>query len=112
MAGAPSDLPRELGSQSISTTAIILPFDAALAAIAHMVQQGRRLENWEGWVKLRDGGRTRSLQHSGSFALPPDAGRAAETATRAIARATEHWARNPEYPGAELYFGLTFVGPT
>ena len=108
MAGAP-ELPQELVSQSISSSAIILPLDVALAAIAHMAQQGRRLENWEGWVKLRDGGRTRSLQHAGSFALARDVARAAETATAGIRRAAEHWARNPEYPGAELFFGLTFA---
>lgn len=108
MAAGASELPPELASQSISQTAIILPFDAALAAIAHMAQNGRRLETWEGWVKLRDGARTRSLQHSGSFALPRDAAHGAETASAAIRRAVEHWGRNPEYPGATLYFGLTF----
>ena len=108
MAGAP-ELPQELASQSISSNGIVLPLDAALAAIAHMAQQGRCLENWEGWVRLRDGGRTRSLQHAGSFALSRDATRAAETATKSMRRAAEHWARNPEYPGAELFFGLTFV---
>jgi hypothetical protein len=108
MAGAP-ELPPELASQSISSNAVILPLDAALGAIAHMTQTGRRLENWEGWVKLRDGGRTRSLQHAGSFALSRDAARAADTAVAGIRRAAEHWARNPEYPGAELFFGLTFV---
>jgi hypothetical protein len=108
MAGAP-ELPQELASQSISSTAIILPFDAALAAVAHMTQNGRRVENWEGWVRLRDGGRTRSLQHAGSFALSRDAARAAETATAGIRRAADHWARSPEYPGAELFFGLTFA---
>ena len=106
---AGTDLPAEIVSQSISSGAIILPRDAALAAIAHMTQHGRRLENWEGWVRLRDGGRTRSLQHAGSFALPADAAGAAEKGAAGIRRAAEHWARNPEYAGAELYFGLTFV---
>ena len=86
----------------------ILPFDAALAAIAHLTQHGRRLENWEGWVRLRDGTRAKSLSHSGSFALPRNATRAAESATAAIRKAHAFWERNPEYPGAELYFGLTF----
>lgn len=104
-------LPPELAKQSISSAAIILPLDAALAAIAHMAEQGRRVENWEGWVKFRDGTRARSLSHGGSFALPRDAKRAAESATAAIRRAQSTWDRNPEYVGTMLYFGLMFGNP-
>ena len=104
-------LPPELAKQSLSPSAIILPFDAALAAIAHLTSSGRRLENWEGWVRLRDGNRTKSLTHGGSFALSRDPARAADTATAAMRRALDHWQRSPEYPGAELYFGLTFATP-
>ena len=86
----------------------ILPFDAALEAMAHAAQNGQRLENWEGWIMMRDGTRIRSLSHGGSFALPRDPARAAETATAAMRRARDAWGRNPEYPGAELQFGLTF----
>ena len=49
-------LPQELARQSISPAVIILPLDAALQAIAHLTQNGRRLESWEGWAKLREGG--------------------------------------------------------
>ena len=104
-------LPADLAAQSISRAMIMLPHDAALAAIVHLTQHGRRLENWEGWVRLRDGSRAKSLTHSGSFALSRDAARAAETASAAIRKAKAAWDRNPEFPGAELYFGLTF-GPT
>lgn len=89
---------------------LILPFDAALEAIAHAATNGKRLTNWEGWVLMRDGTRAKSLSHGGSFALPRDAGRAAERATAGMRRAMEVWQRNPEYPGAQLQFGLTF-GP-
>jgi hypothetical protein len=82
-----SGLPPELAKQSISQASLVLPLDAALQAIALLTQNGRRLEQWEGWVRLRDGSRTKSLTHGGSFALSND----------------------PDYPGAELYFGLTFV---
>lgn len=101
-------LPDALTKQSLSPGAIILPYDAAVAAIDHMAAQGCRLENWEGWVRMRDGGRARSLAHSGSFALSSDAARAADTAKAGMARARERWQRDPEYPGAELFFGLTF----
>lgn len=101
-------LPPELARQSISPLLIMLPLDAAMQAIQHLTEHGRRLENWEGWVRLRDGSRAKSLAHSGSFALPRDAARAAERATAAMRTAHAAWERNPEYPGATLYFGLTF----
>ncbi|MEX2152440.1 MAG: hypothetical protein WD825_03825 [Gemmatimonadaceae bacterium] len=101
-------LPPELARQSIAQGTVILPHDAALEAIAHLTQHGRRLENWEGWVKLRDGSRTKSINHGGSFALSRDPARAAEVATMSIRRAQEQWNRHPEYPDAVLYFGLTF----
>lgn len=101
-------LPPELAGQSMSQVVIILPFDAALQAIAHRTQNGRLLESWEGWVKMRDGSRARSLSQSGSFALSRDPARAAEAAIAAIKRAEASWKRNPEYPGAQLCFGLTF----
>lgn len=101
-------LPPELSRQSLSRGAIILPLDAALQAIAHLTRDGWRLENWEGWVRMRDGGRTKSLSHAGSFALPQDPARAADAAEAGMKRANERWRRDPEYPGAQLYFGLNF----
>jgi hypothetical protein len=103
------ELPANLRQQSISPGAIILPLDAALEAIGHFARAGRRLETWEGWVKLRDGGRTKSLEHTGSFALPRDAERAAQAARDGMQRAQARWSRDPEYPGAALYFALTFA---
>jgi hypothetical protein len=104
-------LPPELAKQSISPATVILPQDAALAAIAHLTQQGWRLENWEGWVKFRDGTRAKSLSHVGSFALSSDPAHAAESATAGIRRAQAMWDRDPEFANAALYFGLTFRSP-
>ena len=87
---------------------LILPFDAALKEIAERAERGVRLENWEGWVQFRDGMRARSLSVGGSFALSRDASRAAASATAGMQRAHDRWQRDPEYPGAELLFGLTF----
>lgn len=101
-------LPPDIAKQSLSSVAVVLPCDAAIEAIAHLTKNARRLESWEGWVKLRDGSRAKSLMHGGSFALSRDPLRAAESATASIRRAQAHWQRNPEYPGAELYIGLTF----
>ena len=104
-------LPPELAKQSISPTTLMLPLAAAVEAIAHLTRQGRRLDSWEGWVKLRDGTRAKSLAHGGSFALSRDPARAAASGTEAIKKAQIFWERNPEYPGAELYFALTFGAP-
>ena len=104
-------LPPELGKQSLSSASIILPLDGAIRAIAYLTERGKRLEQWEGWVRLPDGGRAKSLSHGGSFALSRDPARAAEVAGTAMRRAAEYWARNPEYPNAELCFGLTFGSP-
>ena len=104
-----SALPPELAKQSISRAAIVLPRDAALEAISQLTKNGRRLESWEGWVQLKDGTRMKSITHPGSFALPRDATRAAQTATDAIRRAQAMWDRNPDYVNAALYFGLSFV---
>lgn len=59
---------------------------------------------------MRDGSRAKSLSHAGSFALPRDVQRAADAARDGMQRAQTRWDRNPEYPNATLYFGLTF-GP-
>lgn len=87
---------------------LILPFDAALKEIADRAGRGVRLENWEGWVHFRNGMRAKSLSVSGSFALSRDPARAAASATAGIQHANARWQRDPEYPGAELLFGLTF----
>jgi hypothetical protein len=99
-------LPAELAARSRSTREIVLEGDDALRAVDHIAAAGRRLEAWEGWVWLPDGGRTRSLAHPGPFALPMDAARAAEVAREGMARALAAWARTPEYPGATLTFSL------
>jgi hypothetical protein len=101
-------LPPELAKQSLSRSVIILPLDASLQAIAHLTGRGCRLESWEGWVRMRDGGRAKSLTHGGSFALPHEPARAADVASAALKRADAAWQRNPEYTDAQLYFGLYF----
>lgn len=101
-------LPPDLRAASLSLTDIILPLDGALHAAETLTATGRRLESWEGWVKMRDGGRAKSLMHGGSFALPRDAAQSAQSAAEAMRRAQERWDRAPEYEGAQLYFRLTF----
>lgn len=113
--GSTSDLdglPPELATQSLAKTRIILPKGAALQAIDLLSSRGRLLESWEGWIRLADGGRVKSLSHLGSFALPRDAKRAADAARAGIDAAQRRWDRDPEYPNATLYFLLIFAPAT
>ncbi|HKO15205.1 MAG TPA: hypothetical protein VJU87_03145 [Gemmatimonadaceae bacterium] len=102
-------LPPELAARSISKLQIVLPLDEAARAVEHLTAAGRRLEAWEGWVQFADGGRTKSLRHPGSFVLPSDAARAARVGTESMRQAQAVWDRAPEYPGATLYFSLSFT---
>ena len=61
---------------------------------------------------MKDGGRTRSLAHAGSFALPREPERAAQVAREGMQAAQARWNRSPEYPGATLHFALSFVPVT
>lgn len=100
-------LPQDLASRSISTREIVLLLDDAERAIEHLTKTGRRLEAWEGWVRFPDGGRTKSLRHPGSFVLPNDGARAASVTLESIRKTQQTWNRDPEYPGAVLYYCLT-----
>ena len=104
-------LPPELRERSRSGHDIVLEGEDALRAIDLLAAAGHRVEGWEGWVWLADGGRTRSLAHPGPFALPMDAARAAARAREGIEQARAAWARRPEYPGATLAFCL-LVAPS
>ena len=99
-------LPADLADRSRSTHEIVLEGDDALRALDHLAAAGRRVETWEGWVWLPDGGGRRSLVHPGPFALPMGVERPAATAREGIVRGQAAWARSPEYPGATLTFGL------
>jgi hypothetical protein len=102
-------LPDELAARSLSKHDVVMRHDDALAALDHLGQAGLRIESWEGWVRLADGTRTKSLMHQGSFALPLDASASVSTAREMIAQAQRRWERAPEYAGGELYFKLTVV---
>ena len=102
-------LPDELAARSLSKHDVVMRHDDALVALDHLERAGLRVESWEGWVRLADGTRTKSLMHQGSFALPLDAAASVTVARDMIANAQRRWDRAPEYPGGELYFKLTIV---
>jgi hypothetical protein len=102
-------LPDELAARSLSKHDVVMRHDDALAALDHLDRAGLRIESWEGWVRLADGTRTKSLMHQGSFALPLDASASVATAREMIVQAQRRWDRAPEYAGGELYFKLVVV---
>lgn len=102
-------LPDELAARSLSKQDVVMRHDDAVTALDHLGRAGLRVESWEGWVRLADGTRTKSLMHQGSFALPLDASASIDVAREMISQAQRRWDRTPEYPGAELYFKLTIV---
>lgn len=102
-------LPPELAASSASSREIVLPLDAAVAAIERLAHAGHRVEAWEGWLELPGGTRTASLAHTGSFALPTTAARAAAVAIEGMRRSQARFDRAPEYPGARLFFRLTIA---
>ena len=102
-------LPDELAARSLSKQDVVMRHDDALSALDHLGRAGLRIESWEGWVRLADGTRTKSLMHQGSFALPLDASASITTARSMISEAQRRWDRSPEYPAGELYFKLTIV---
>jgi len=102
-------LPEDLAARSLSKHDVVMRHDDAHAALDHLGRAGLRIESWEGWVRLADGTRTKSLMHQGSFALPLDAAASITSAREMISQAQRRWDRAPEYQGGELYFKLTIV---
>jgi hypothetical protein len=102
-------LPAELAARSLSRQEVVMRHDDALAALEHLERADLRVESWEGWVRLADGTRTKSLLHQGTFALPLDAAASVATAREMIGQAQRRWDRSPEYAGGELYFKITVV---
>jgi hypothetical protein len=102
-------LPDDLAARSLSKHDVVMRHDDALAALDHLGRAGLRIESWEGWVRLADGTRTKSLMHQGSFALPLDVAASITSAREMISQAQRRWDRTPEYQGGELYFKLTIV---
>lgn len=102
-------LPPDLAARSLSQEEIMLAYEDAVRAVDHLAQIGVRLEAWEGWVQMPEGARTHSLAHPGTFALPMEAGPAAEVARRTMSEARDAWKRTPEYPDADLFFCLVLV---
>jgi hypothetical protein len=102
-------LPAELAARSLSRQEVVLRHEDALAALDHLERAALRVESWEGWVRLADGTRTKSLTHQGTFALPLDATASVRTTRDMIEQAQRRWNRAPEYVGGELYFKITVV---
>ncbi|MGQ0713540.1 MAG: hypothetical protein ACT4PJ_07385 [Gemmatimonadaceae bacterium] len=102
-------LPSELSERSLSRQDVVMRHDDALVALGHFGRAGLRVESWEGWVRLADGTRAKSLAHQGTFALPLESKASIDVTREMIAQAQQRWNRSPEYAGGELFFKLTVV---
>lgn len=102
-------LPSQLAERSLSKQDVVMRHDDVLAALDHFAKAGLRVESWEGWVRLADGTRTKSLVHQGTFALPLEASASVATTREMIGQAQRRWDRSAEYAGGELFFKLTVV---
>jgi len=108
-------LPQHLAAASLSNREIVLTYEKALQAIDIVTRQGAVVFCWEGWLELADGGHTHSPTHQGILEIAQAQGeqyesyaeRAASAVRTSIAASQERWCREPEFPGAKLYYCLS-----
>ncbi|WP_321863467.1 hypothetical protein [Burkholderia cenocepacia] len=101
-------LPPEIARQSISPREIVLPLNAAIAAIDYCASNKIRILGWEGWIQSPDGRvghgnapqGTTSLEH---LSIPE----AADFCRRTIAAAALEWTKNNLGTRDPLHFCIT-----
>lgn len=100
-------LPHGIRAQSISDREVVLPLDAALAAIDIIEARGLHILGWEGWLKYPDG-RHGHGGPMGSASLenlsPADA---AELCRRTIAEEAARWREENPRRAEQMYFCIT-----
>ena len=97
-------LPAALAARSYDPREIVLPYQDALAAVAHLGGSGVRLLGWEGWLAHPDG----ALGHApeqGTVSLDGlSLADAAAVCARTIRDAERRWAsEHPDRAGALLF---------
>jgi hypothetical protein len=86
---------------------VVLPFAEATEALDYLDRQGWRFLGWEGGVRHRDGRLGHSTQYQGTVTLagtPDDV----QMGLDIIRAEQERWDLDPEVPGGQLLFCLTF----
>ena len=107
-------LPERLRSQSRSMSEIVLPYAAALDAIAHLRASGFGLLGWEGWVS-HSNGQVGHASFQGTMDIVQREGeswdeyvnRSADFCVKTITQDQESWNRSPDDPAAILCFCIS-----
>lgn len=108
-------LPQSLAAQSLSPREIVLPYGAALEAVAILERAGVVVLGWDGWIRYPDGGLGGSARQQGTESCEQEVGesrdawvhRAAEFARSTIRMSQAEWTQQPEVPGGTLLFCIT-----
>ena len=101
-------LPRELALQSISQREIVLPLNAAIAAIDHFANHQIQILGWEGWIQSSDGRVGHGNAPQGTTSLEHlTIAEAADFCRRAITAAATAWLESCAGTTDRLYFCVT-----
>jgi hypothetical protein len=107
-------LPEQLRSQSLSRTEIVLPYAAALEAIAHLRATGVGLLGWEGWVSHSNGHvghasfqGTMDIVQGDDESWEEYVNRSADFCVKTIMQDQASWNSSPDHPAATLCFCIT-----
>ena len=107
-------LPEVLRSLSLSDCEIVLPYAAALDAIAHLRAAGHAFLGWEGWLQTADGhvGHSSFQGTVGLYRLEGESwhdyvNRTADYCLKTIIEDQRLWAGSPEAQRGILHFCIT-----
>ncbi|WP_141735067.1 hypothetical protein [Oligoflexus tunisiensis] len=109
-------VPERIRQLSLSEDELVLPWDAAVEAVAILEKVGFLILCWEGWLRYADGAVGHSLSYQGSREIRryPDESwtdfsmRARQSFLKSGAESLQKFTARPENPGAQLYFCLVF----
>ena len=101
-------LPRELALKSISRQEIVLPLDAAIAAIDYCANRQIQILGWEGWIQSSDGRVGHGNAPQGTTSLAHlTIGEAADFCRRTIIAAATAWSESFAGTTDRLHFCVT-----
>ncbi|HDR8961110.1 hypothetical protein [Burkholderia vietnamiensis] len=101
-------LPPEIALQSISRREIVLPLNAAIAAIDYCANNKIRILGWEGWIQSPDGRVGHGNAPQGTTSLEDlSIPEAADFCRRTIAAAALEWTENNLGTTDRLHFCIT-----
>ena len=93
---------------SASTRELVLPLPQALSVVSLLQTSGAELLGWEGWLRYSSGALGHSTNHQGTAALAGTANDVAALIKSTMQQSDDEHNLNPEVPGSELLFCITF----